>query len=149
MASGARLKLMSAGQLRKSASHRQWRKSHRGFLRKIQLPLLPGLKRKLTGNPGLSRKPLNRSALRNLRCRMPFPERGKQSILRRQSNSGVDRKSVLDMIGAMRKEQLSYEKIARTLEAQGIPTFSGKGAWHSQTVSKLCHHFHPSLVQGA
>ena len=64
-------------------------------------------------------------------------------------NSGVDRKSVLDMIGAMRKEQLSYEKIARTLEAKGIPTFSGKGAWHSQTVSKLCHQFHPSLVQGA
>ncbi len=58
---------------------------------------------------------------------------------------GMDRKSVLEMIGAMRKEQFSYEKIARTLEAQGIPTFSGKGAWHSQTVSKLCHQFHPSL----
>ena len=58
----------------------------------------------------------------------------------------MDRKSVLEMIGAMRKEQLSYEKIARTLEAQGIPTFSGKGAWHSQTVSKLCHQFHPSLI---
>jgi hypothetical protein len=58
---------------------------------------------------------------------------------------GMDRKSVLEMIGAMREEQMSYEKIARTLEVQGIPTFSGKGAWHSQTVSKLCHQFHPSL----
>jgi hypothetical protein len=58
---------------------------------------------------------------------------------------GADRKSVLDMIGAMRKEQFSYEKIARSLESQGIPTFSGKGAWHSQTVSKLCHQFYPSL----
>jgi hypothetical protein len=58
---------------------------------------------------------------------------------------GMDRKSVLEMIGAMRNEQMSYEKIARTLEVQGIPTFSGKGAWHSQTVSKLCHQFHPSL----
>ena len=57
----------------------------------------------------------------------------------------MDRESVLEMIGALRKEQMSFEKIARTLEAQGIPTFSGKGAWHSQTVSKLCHQFHPSL----
>lgn len=63
--------------------------------------------------------------------------------------SGMDRKSILDMIGAMRKEQVSYEKIARTLEAQGIPTFSGKGAWHSQTVSKLCHQFHPSLYHNS
>jgi hypothetical protein len=60
-------------------------------------------------------------------------------------NPGMDRKSVLETIGALRKEQMSYEKIARTLETQGIPTFSGKGAWHSQTVSKLCHQFHPSL----
>lgn len=57
----------------------------------------------------------------------------------------VDRKSVLETIGALRKEQMSYEKIARMFETQGIPTFSGKGAWHSQTVSKLCHQFHPSL----
>lgn len=57
----------------------------------------------------------------------------------------MDRKNVLEMIGALRKEQTSYEKIARTLEARGIPTFSGKGAWHSQTVSKLCHQFYPSV----
>jgi len=60
---------------------------------------------------------------------------------------GMNRESVLEIIGAMRKEAYSYEKIARTLEEQGIPTFSGKGAWHSQTVSKLCHQFHPSLFQ--
>jgi hypothetical protein len=59
--------------------------------------------------------------------------------------TGMGRESVLEMIGALRKEQMSFEKIARMLEAHGIPTFSGKGAWHSQTVSKLCHQFHPSL----
>ena len=59
--------------------------------------------------------------------------------------SGMDRESVLEMIGVLRKEQMSFEKIARTLEAKGIPTFSGKGDWHSQTVSKLCHQFYPSL----
>lgn len=62
---------------------------------------------------------------------------------------GMDRESIIESIGAMRKEALSYEKIARTLEEQGIPTFSGKGAWHSQTVSKLCHQFHPDLFQEA
>jgi len=60
---------------------------------------------------------------------------------------GTNRESILERIGAMRKEAFSYEKIARKLEEQGIPTFSGKGAWHSQTVSKLCHQFHPSLFQ--
>jgi hypothetical protein len=60
---------------------------------------------------------------------------------------GMDRESVLERIGAMRKEAFSFEKIARTLEEQGIPTFSGKGAWHSQTVSKLCHQFHPALFK--
>jgi hypothetical protein len=59
--------------------------------------------------------------------------------------SGLDREGVLEMIGALRKEQFSYEKIAGTLKAKGIPTFSGKGAWHSQTVSKLCHQYYPSL----
>lgn len=59
----------------------------------------------------------------------------------------IDRSDVIEMIGALRKEQFSYEKIARTLEEKGVPTFSGKGAWHSQTVSKLCHQFHPSLYQ--
>jgi hypothetical protein len=62
------------------------------------------------------------------------------------NNTGTDRKNILDMIVAMRKEQMSYEKIARMLETQGIPTFSGKGAWHSQTVSKLCHQFYPALT---
>lgn len=62
------------------------------------------------------------------------------------NDTGLDRNNILDMIVAMRKEQMSYEKIARTLESQGIPTLSGKGAWHSQTVSKLCHQFYPSLT---
>jgi hypothetical protein len=56
----------------------------------------------------------------------------------------MERNSVLKMIAAMRNDQMSYEKIARALEAQGIPTFSGKGSWHSQTVSKLCHQLNLS-----
>jgi hypothetical protein len=62
------------------------------------------------------------------------------------NDSDLDRNNILDMIVAMRKDQMSYEKIARTLESQGIPTLSGKGAWHSQTVSKLCHQFYPPMT---
>ena len=50
----------------------------------------------------------------------------------------MDRDKVIEMIVSMRNEQLSYEKIARNLEMQGISTFSGRGSWHSQTISKLC-----------
>jgi len=69
----------------------------------------------------------------------------KTDIAADATTSGTNRESVIESIGAMRKEAFSYEKIARMLEEQGVPTFSGKGAWHSQTVSKLCHQFHPSL----
>ncbi len=50
----------------------------------------------------------------------------------------LSRDRILEMIEDMRKEQFSYEKIARSLKIQGIPTLSGKGEWHSQTISRLC-----------
>jgi hypothetical protein len=49
----------------------------------------------------------------------------------------VDRKKVIKMIIDMRKKDISFEKIARALEAKGIATFSGKGKWRGQTVHKL------------
>jgi len=42
-----------------------------------------------------------------------------------------------DRICHLRESGLSYEGIARQLEAEGIPTPSGRGRWRGQTVSKL------------
>ncbi len=50
----------------------------------------------------------------------------------------LGKEQLVEMISAMRKEQMSFEKIAKNLEQQGISTLSGKGVWRGQAVAKLC-----------
>jgi DNA-binding transcriptional MerR regulator len=50
----------------------------------------------------------------------------------------VDRDEVIDLIIRLRDEGMTYKEIAQRLEDETIPTFSGKGAWHAQTVHKVC-----------
>lgn len=49
------------------------------------------------------------------------------------------RDELVSMIQALRDKGLSYEKIARHLEENQIPTISGRGKWRGQAVSKLCN----------
>jgi hypothetical protein len=42
-----------------------------------------------------------------------------------------------DMIRDMRAQGFSYDKIARQLDMENIPTPSGRGKWRGQAVSKL------------
>lgn len=50
----------------------------------------------------------------------------------------VDRDEVIDLIIRLREDGMTYKEIAQRLEDENIPTFSGKGAWHAQTVHKVC-----------
>ena len=54
------------------------------------------------------------------------------------SPSLVDRDEVIDLIVGLREDGKTYKEIAQRLEDENIPTFSGKGAWHAQTVHKVC-----------
>jgi len=45
--------------------------------------------------------------------------------------------SPTDMIRDMREQGFSYDKIARQLDMDNIPTPSGRGKWRGQAVSKL------------
>ena len=49
----------------------------------------------------------------------------------------MGRTEVMDLIKQMRAQKMSYAKIAEHLEAQAIPTLSGRGKWYATTVSKL------------
>ena len=49
----------------------------------------------------------------------------------------LQRAELTDMILGLREQGLSYEKIARHLEENQIPTISGRGKWRGQAVSKL------------
>jgi len=52
--------------------------------------------------------------------------------------SDVDREKVLTVIHEMRENGDTYGQIAQNLEDQKLPTFSGRGEWHAQTVHRIC-----------
>jgi hypothetical protein len=52
--------------------------------------------------------------------------------------SGPDRNEVVTIIRKMRAQGVTYDFIARQLTEQNIPTFSGRGVWHAQTIHRLC-----------
>ncbi len=45
---------------------------------------------------------------------------------------------ILSIIRTMRKKEATFAAIADYLKEKGIPTFSGRGEWHAQTVHRLC-----------
>jgi len=47
------------------------------------------------------------------------------------------KKKIIRIIREKREAGLSYNQIASQFEEEMVPTFSGKGKWHSQTVRKL------------
>jgi len=53
-------------------------------------------------------------------------------------SSAADRENVLDTIFGMRDQGATYTEIASHLDSESIPTFSGKGKWHAQTIHRLC-----------
>jgi hypothetical protein len=77
----------------------------------------------------------------------PFVTAGSQGAVSREgsavphyqaSSSIVEREAVIDLIIGLRQDGMTYKEIAQHLEDENIPTFSGKGAWHAQTVHKVC-----------
>lgn len=50
----------------------------------------------------------------------------------------------VSLMKELRAQGLSYDKIARQLELENIPTPSGRGAWRGQTVSKLLKQSEPA-----
>lgn len=46
---------------------------------------------------------------------------------------------VTNIISQMRKDGATYEEIAKHLTDLDLPTFSGRGKWHAQTIHRLCN----------
>ncbi|BBO72477.1 hypothetical protein DSCA_64070 [Desulfosarcina alkanivorans] len=72
--------------------------------------------------------------------RIALDDNGKD---RPQINAGNEtpgdgtRPDILGIIASMREEGSSWEKIARHMDAQNIPTVSGKGKWRGQAIKKF------------
>lgn len=62
---------------------------------------------------------------------------GHETPVERPVNN-MPREAVLEVIYSMRDGGATYGEIAAHLENDNIPTFSGKGKWHAQTVHRVC-----------
>ncbi len=57
---------------------------------------------------------------------------------RRKRKLTPRKKELLDLINKLRDEKdMTYDEIVTYLQKNNIPTFSGRGRWHSQTVHRL------------
>jgi hypothetical protein len=52
--------------------------------------------------------------------------------------SRLTKTEVVDIIQEMRNSRCTFGEIAEELKKRGIPTFSGRGEWHAQTIHRLC-----------
>jgi hypothetical protein len=57
---------------------------------------------------------------------------------RTRNGSPHTKEEVIAMIRTMRDKRSTFAEIADHLKSQGIPTFSGRGEWHAQTIHRLC-----------
>lgn len=54
------------------------------------------------------------------------------------SGTHYTKDDVLNMIRNMRNQGATFAVIADYLKEKNIPTFSGRGEWHAQTIHRLC-----------
>ena len=54
------------------------------------------------------------------------------------SGTHYTKDEIIKMITGMRRKGATFGIIADYLKEKGIPTFSGRGEWHAQTIHRLC-----------
>lgn len=54
------------------------------------------------------------------------------------SGTHYTKDDILSIINNMRDQGTTFAVIADYLKEKGIPTFSGRGEWHAQTIHRLC-----------
>jgi YesN/AraC family two-component response regulator len=55
----------------------------------------------------------------------------------RRKKINARKQEVLDLINKLRDENMTYEEVAAYLTTNKIPTVSGRGRWHAQTIHRL------------
>ena len=68
---------------------------------------------------------------------IPSEGRGQKTTTSYASGTHYTKDEVLSFIRDMRKKEATFATIADYLKEKGIPTFSGRGEWHAQTVHRL------------
>lgn len=55
-----------------------------------------------------------------------------------KTSRDMSKEEIMDLIHKMRKKGKTYNEIAASLTEMELPTFSGRGKWHAQTIHRLC-----------
>ena len=53
------------------------------------------------------------------------------------SQPSPEKATIVTRLREMRAQRMSFSQIAAELQAEGVPTLSGKGIWQKGTVAKL------------
>lgn len=59
----------------------------------------------------------------------------------RKRKISAHKQQLLDMIKKLRDENMTYEEVAAHLDKNKVPTFSGRGRWHAQTIHRLYMYY--------
>ncbi len=78
---------------------------------------------------------LNKMFAQNL---IPDEKKGLKPTAGYAYGSHYTKDEILSLIRTMRKKEATFAAIADSLKKMGIPTFSGRGEWHAQTVHRMC-----------
>ena len=68
----------------------------------------------------------------------PPAQRSVRATASYASGTHYTKDDILGMIQTMRDQGATFAIIAEYLREKGIPTFSGRGSWHAQTIHRLC-----------
>ncbi|GAB6096937.1 hypothetical protein JCM14469_31900 [Desulfatiferula olefinivorans] len=60
------------------------------------------------------------------------------SDLKEIAPADMNKDDILELIASMRRDGSTYNEIASHLVELNLPTFSGRGKWHAQTIHRLC-----------
>ncbi len=58
----------------------------------------------------------------------------------KNSDQDMNKDEILAVILSMRNDGSTYNEIASHLASLDLPTFSGRGKWHAQTIHRLCQN---------
>ena len=59
----------------------------------------------------------------------------------RKRKISARKQELLDLIKKLRDENMTYEEVAAYLDKNNVPTFSGRGRWHAQTIHRLYMYY--------
>ena len=77
-------------------------------------------------------------SLKTLMANRPSPDDMPISTTSYASGTHYTKDDIISTINRMRDQGATFSTIAEYLRDKGIPTFSGRGQWHAQTIHRLC-----------